>query len=155
MLLSLTEEHEYVHYEISNFAKEGAYSRHNSLYWTGGHYLGLGPSAHSYNGFSRRWNRPSMRAWLNLEEYYNESFEEEILSTDQRFNEYVMTSLRTIWGCDIVVVRQEFGEEYAAGLMAGSNKHIAENTLILEKGRLFLTKKGKLFADGIASDLFA
>ena len=155
VLLSMTDEKGYIHYEISNFAREGFYSRHNSMYWTGGHYLGLGPSAHSYNGRSRRWNKPSMKTWLGLEEYYGESFEEEVLSTDQRFNEYVMTSLRTVWGCDIDLVRKEFGEPYASNLLLGANKYIVEDSLILKGNRLFLTSKGKLFADGIASDLFA
>ncbi|RLD39976.1 MAG: coproporphyrinogen III oxidase [Bacteroidetes bacterium] len=155
VLLSMTTEKGYVHYEISNFAREGFYSKHNSLYWTGGHYLGLGPSAHSYNGSSRRWNKPSMKAWLSLLEYYGESFEEEVLSTDQRYNEYVMTSLRTVWGCDIDLVRQEFGEQYASNLLKGASKYIGEESLVLKGNRLFLTTKGKLFADGIASGLFA
>jgi len=154
ILLEKTAEKGFIHYEISNFAKEGHYSKHNSLYWTGGHYLGLGPSAHSYNGSSRRWNKPSMKAWLGLGEYYNESFEEEILSTDQRFNEYVMTSLRTVWGCDIAVVRQEFGEKYVTDLLSKSDKYIADSSLIYKGSSLYLTNKGKLFADGIASSLF-
>lgn len=154
-LLLMTEEKGYVHYEISNFAREGFYSRHNSLYWTGGHYLGLGPSAHSYNGRSRRWNKGSMKAWLGLASYYEESFEEEVLTNDQRFNEYVMTSLRTVWGCDLNLVRQEFGQDYATHLLAVSDKYINDNSLIYKGSKLFLTNKGKLFADGIASDLFA
>ncbi len=154
ILLEQTEKNQLIHYEISNFAREGHYSRHNSLYWTGGYYLGLGPSAHSYNGISRRWNKSSMKAWLGLADYYMESFEEEILSQDQRYNEYVMTSLRTIWGCDIALVRQEFGEQYANGLLASSEAFIADNSLVFKGSRLFLTNKGKLFADGIASELF-
>jgi len=154
ILLDQTAEKGFIHYEISNFAKEGHYSKHNSLYWTGGHYLGLGPSAHSYNGRSRRWNKPSMKAWLGLGEYYDESFEEETLSLNQRFNEYVMTSLRTVWGCDIAVVRQEFGDKYATDLLSKSDKFIADGSLIYKGSSLFLTNKGKLFADGIASALF-
>ena len=95
-----------------------------------------------------------MKAWLGLGEYYEESFEEETLSPDQRFNEYVMTSLRTVWGCDIAVVRQEFGEKYAAALLSKSDKFIADGSLIYKGSSLFLTNKGKLFADGIASALF-
>jgi oxygen-independent coproporphyrinogen-3 oxidase len=153
-LLSLMEERGYIHYEISNFAREGFYSRHNSLYWTGGHYLGLGPSAHSYNGRSRRWNKASMKAWMDLVSYFEESFEEEVLTKEQRFNEYVMTSLRTVWGCDLSVVRQEFGQEYLTELLSASDKHISNKLLIYKGSKLFLTSKGKLFADGIASDLF-
>ena len=154
ILQSMTEEKGFIHYEISNFARKGFYSRHNSLYWTGGHYLGLGPSAHSYNGRSRRWNRASMKSWLGLAEYYQESYEEEVLTTEQRFNEYVMTSLRTVWGCDISLVRLEFGHAYAMHLLATCDKYINDNSLIYKGSKLFLTNKGKLFADGIASDLF-
>jgi len=154
-LMERMQENGYIHYEISNFAREGWYSRHNSIYWTGGHYLGLGPSAHSYNGKSRRWNKASMKEWLELEDHYSESFEEEVLSIDERYNEYVMTSLRTIWGCDVAIVRQEFGEKYVGKLLLGADKYLHDNSLIYKGSRLFLTAKGKLFADGIASDLFA
>ena len=153
-LMKLTEEHHFIHYEISNFALEGHYSRHNSIYWTGGHYLGLGPSAHSFNGHSRRWNKASTKTWLDLKEYYNETFEEEVLTTDQRYNEYVMTSLRTIWGCDINLVRHEFGDKYSQHLLLEAAKHTRSGQLDLKDNRLFLSTRGKLFADGIASDLF-
>jgi oxygen-independent coproporphyrinogen-3 oxidase len=153
-LLSMTEDKGLIHYEISNFAKEGYYSRHNSLYWTGGHYLGLGPSAHSYNGKSRRWNKSSMKAWMELTSYFDESFEEEVLTKDQRFNEYVMTSLRTVWGCDISLVRQEFGQSYAIHLLSAADQYVNDHLLLNKGSKLFLTNKGKLFADGIASDLF-
>jgi len=155
LLMEMTQENQYIHYEISNFALEGRYSRHNSIYWTGGHYLGLGPSAHSYNGTSRRWNKSSMKDWLRLEDHYDESFEEEVLTTDERYNEYVMTSLRTIWGCDLAIVRQEFGQEYVGKLLSGADRYIQDNSLIFKGSRLFLTNKGKLFADGITSELFA
>jgi oxygen-independent coproporphyrinogen-3 oxidase len=155
LLMEMTQENQYIHYEISNFALEGRYSRHNSIYWTGGHYLGLGPSAHSYNGTSRRWNKSSMKDWLRLEDHYDESFEEEVLTTEERYNEYVMTSLRTMWGCDLAIVRQEFGQEYVGKLLSGADRYIQDNSLIFKGSRLFLTNKGKLFADGIASELFA
>ena len=154
ILIKLTEEQDYIHYEISNFAKKDYYSKHNSLYWTGGHYLGLGPSAHSYNGNSRRWNKAGIKTWLALKEYYNESFEEEILSTDQRYNEYIMTSLRTVWGCDHDLVRDEFGTRYANHLLKEAAAFIHEQKIEQRGNRLFLTNKGKLFADGIASELF-
>jgi oxygen-independent coproporphyrinogen-3 oxidase len=144
----------YIHYEISNFALEGFYSKHNSLYWTGGHYLGLGPSAHSYNGHSRRWNKSSMKDWFALDEYFSESYEEEVLTRDQRYNEYVMTSLRTVWGCDKILILQEFGPSYQDHFLFNIEKHVIENMIEERKGRFFLTSKGKLFADGIAADLF-
>jgi oxygen-independent coproporphyrinogen-3 oxidase len=154
ILIKLTEERDYIHYEISNFAQKGHYSKHNNLYWTGGHYLGLGPSAHSYNGNSRRWNKAGMKTWLALKEYYKESFEEEILNPDQRYNEYVMTSLRTVWGCDHDLVKVEFGTKYAKHLLKEAAVFIDEQKIEQRGNRLFLTNKGKLFADGIASELF-
>ncbi len=154
ILIKLIEKRDYIHYEISNFAQKGHYSKHNSLYWTGGHYLGLGPSAHSYNGHSRRWNIAGMKTWLALKEYYKESFEEEILSQDQRYNEYVMTSLRTVWGCDYDLVKDEFGSKYAKHLLKEAAAFIQEQKIEQRGNRLFLTNKGKLFADGIASELF-
>lgn len=153
-LISLSEAREYIHYEISNFALEGHYSRHNSIYWTGGHYLGLGPSAHSFNGHSRRWNKSSVKAWLDMCDHYDESFEEEVLSLDQRFNEYVMTSLRTAWGCNITMVQQQFGKGYARHLLNEAAIHIKSGKLEKRSNRLYLSSQGKLFADGIASDLF-
>jgi len=153
-LIRLTEMNAFIHYEISNFAIEGQHSKHNSIYWSGGHYLGLGPSAHSYNGHSRRWNKPSLKTWLDLKEYYDESFEEEVLTTDQRYNEYVMTSLRTMWGCDLTLVQEEFGNNYHAHLLAEAQHHLDLARLERKNNKLFLTQKGKLFADGIASDLF-
>jgi oxygen-independent coproporphyrinogen-3 oxidase len=153
-LIRLTAAHDYIHYEISNFALEGQHSKHNSIYWSGGHYLGLGPSAHSFNGISRRWNKSSLKAWLDLKNYYDESFEEEILTVDQRYNEYVMTSLRTMWGCDTMLVKEEFGENYHTHLLAEAQNYIEAGKIEYKNMRLFLTQRGKLFADGIASDLF-
>lgn len=144
----------YIHYEISNFALEGFYSKHNSLYWAGGHYLGLGPSAHSFNGHSRRWNKASMKEWFSLNEYFTESFEEEVLTREQRYNEYVMTSLRTIWGCDLKLVKNEFGDAFHAHLLTQAGRYLENDMLYEDRQRLFLSPEGKLFADGIASDLF-
>ena len=90
----------------------------------------------------------------DFKEYYKETFEEEVLTTDQRYNEYVMTSLRTIWGCDINLVRHEFGVKYSRHLLQESKKHTSSGQLDLRDNRLFLSTRGKLFADGIASDLF-
>jgi len=142
------------HYEISNFALDGHYSRHNSIYWTGGYYLGLGPSAHSFNGISRRWNVSSVKQWLEGNDTFGESFEEEVLTTDQRYNEYVMTSLRTMWGCSIDMVRMEFGDDRARHMMEEAKQHIDSGRIVVENDTLFLSDVGKLFADGIASDLF-
>ena len=153
-LVALTAEKGFAHYEISNFALEGFYSQHNSLYWAGGHYLGLGPSAHSYNGISRRWNKPGMKVYLAMEQYFAETYEEEVPDKDQRYNEYVMTSLRTMWGCNLDIVRKEFGEDYAGHIIDEAQIFLEEGKMTLKNNILFLTPEGILFADGITASLF-
>jgi oxygen-independent coproporphyrinogen-3 oxidase len=154
ILLKLMEENGFNHYEISNFAKPGHYSRHNSIYWLGGHYLGLGPSAHSFNGYSREWNVSNLGEYINNSGSTTCVEEKEILTIVQRFNEYVMTSLRTSWGCDLEHIKNGFGPSYSSYLISAMQKHIKNEHLIQNGTQLYLTNKGKLFADGIASDLF-
>lgn len=144
----------FVHYEISNFAKPGHYSKHNSLYWIGGNYLGLGPSAHSYNGISRQWNVSHLNKYINEAGQAESVFEKEELTLDQRYDEYVMTSLRTSWGCDLEHIRNAFGEKYSHYCLKQAQPFIQEEKIIQRDNRLFLTSKGKLFADGIAAALF-
>ena len=144
----------FIHYEISNFCKEGYYSRHNSMYWSGEHYLGLGPSAHSFNGVSRQWNVASVVQYIDQIRKNERFFESETLTLVQRYNEYVMTSLRTMWGCDVEKIENEYGRNFASRF-----SHLASRFLnlkkLIEKNRVFyLTDKGKLFADGIAAELF-
>jgi oxygen-independent coproporphyrinogen-3 oxidase len=154
LLLEQVRKNNFIHYEISNFAREGCYSRHNSLYWLGGHYLGLGPSAHSYNGHSRQWNVSNISKYIQLDDFHTTVEEKEILTPNQRYNEYVMTSLRTIWGCDTVHILNVFGQDYEAYFTRNVYKHL-ENYHLYRKGpKYFLTDEGKLFADGIASSLF-
>lgn len=155
ILAAETRKRGYIHYEISNFSKPGHYSKHNSLYWSGGNYLGLGPSAHSYNGRIRRWNASNITKYLLLEDYETLESEEEILTLEQRYNEYVMTSLRTIWGCDTAHIMNAFGNDYATAFGSSAEKFIASGLMAKEGSRYFLTDKGKLYADGIASDLFS
>ncbi|MCF8235415.1 MAG: radical SAM family heme chaperone HemW [Bacteroidales bacterium] len=154
MLMERCRKHDFVHYEISNFCREGFYSRHNSLYWVGGNYLGLGPSAHSYNGISRRWNVSSIHKYINELPVANEVFEEEVLSLRQRNNEYIMTSLRTSWGCDLQHIENVFGEMAAEQCLGNAKKFISEQKINKVGNKLFLTDYGKLFADGIAAELF-
>jgi len=154
ILLDETEKRGYIHYEISNFAREGYYSRHNSIYWLGGHYLGLGPSAHSFNGISRQWNVSNMKQYIEADRVENFVAEKEVLTMDQRYNEYVMTSLRTTWGCDTEHISNGFGEKYKAYFDLNTRPFIESGKLIKKGNRYFLTNTGKLFADGIASDLF-
>lgn len=144
----------FVHYEISNFAKPGHYSKHNSLYWIGGNYLGLGPSAHSYNGISRQWNVSHLNKYINEAGQAESVFEKEELTLDQRYDEYVMTSLRTSWGCDLEHIWNAFGEKYSRYCLKQAQPFILEEKIIQHDNRLFLTSKGKLFADGIAAALF-
>jgi oxygen-independent coproporphyrinogen III oxidase len=154
MLLEETQKHDFIHYEISNFAREGFYSKHNSIYWLGGHYLGLGPSAHSFNGASRQWNVSNISKYIKLTDYQTSLEEKEVLTLDQRYNEYVMTSLRTIWGCDTVHILNVFGEKYEAYFTKNASPFIEKGLLYRDGSKYFLTDTGKLFADGIASDLF-
>jgi oxygen-independent coproporphyrinogen-3 oxidase len=154
MLLEAAAKHDFIHYEISNFAKEGYYSKHNSLYWLGGHYLGLGPSAHSFNGTSRQWNVSNISQYIKLDDFQTSVEEKEILTTDQRYNEYVMTSLRTVWGCDSVHIRNAFGKKFEDHFLRNASPFLEKKHLYREGSKYFLTDEGKLFADGIAAGLF-
>ncbi len=154
LLLAALEQEGFVHYEISNFALPGYYSQHNSLYWLGGHYLGLGPSAHSYNGISRQWNVSSLGPYLQQAGSERCVEEKEILTIVQRFNEYVMTSLRTSWGCDSEHILNGFGARYKHYLAEATAPFVLAGKVRYDGQRYFLTNLGKLFADGIASELF-
>lgn len=144
----------YLHYEISNFCREGFFSRHNSMYWSGEHYLGAGPSAHSYNGISRQWNVASNVEYIDQVRNNDRFFESETLTPIQRYNEYIMTSLRTMWGCDPGKIRKEFGEEFEVRCSGSAARFIESGDMVEKEGIYYLTDKGKLFADGIAADLF-
>jgi len=144
----------FLHYEISNYCTDGNFSQHNSMYWSGEHYIGLGPSAHSFNGISRQWNVASVIKYIDRLRNNEEIFEIEMLTERQKFNEYVMTSLRTMWGCDIAKIRRDFGEEFAAGSQQSAVRFIDAGDMTENEGILYLTDKGKLFADGIASEMF-
>ncbi|MEA3476703.1 MAG: radical SAM family heme chaperone HemW [Bacteroidota bacterium] len=154
ILQEMTARHAYIHYEISNFAKEGYYSKHNSIYWLGDHYLGIGPSAHSFNGHSRQWNVSNISRYIEKINYKALSYEKEVLSEKQRFNEYVMTSLRTIWGLDLEHIENVFGTKYKAHLLSHAQAIIQDNKLEKTGNKLFLTLQGKLYADGVAAGLF-
>jgi oxygen-independent coproporphyrinogen-3 oxidase len=142
------------HYEISNFAKPGFRSRHNSSYWQGKHYLGLGPSAHSFNGSSRQWNIANNALYITSIEQGTIPFEMEELTPTQQLNEYIMTSLRTMEGLSFEKVKNDFGEGAANNILEQAERWIASNHLINNNHWLQLTAKGKFMADGIAADLF-
>jgi oxygen-independent coproporphyrinogen-3 oxidase len=150
----MMKEKEFEHYEISNFCKPGFYSRHNSMYWNGTSYLGLGPSAHSYNGTSRQWNISNLVQYIEQVNGNEVFFESEDLTPVQKYNEYVMVSLRTMWGCDLKTVVERFGEEAANHFSRLVSRYLSSGELIEKSGIYYLTDKGKLFADGIAADLF-
>jgi oxygen-independent coproporphyrinogen-3 oxidase len=141
----------YEHYEISNFALPGKRSRHNSAYWKGENYIGLGPSAHSFNGVSRQWNVANNALYVQAG---GDSAETEQLTINQQFNEYLMTSIRTAEGTDLEFIKSRFGDSFFAGVTGGARKFVQDGKLIIDDQRMFLTTAGKLFADGIASELF-
>ncbi|MCK0114580.1 radical SAM family heme chaperone HemW [Gelidibacter sp. F63206] len=144
----------FIHYELSNFGQPGYFSRNNSAYWQGKPYLGIGPSAHSFDGKHRGWNVRNNSKYINSLQKNVIPIETETLSVTDKYNEYVMTGLRTIWGVSLEKIEEEFGEKYKIYLLEQSQKHIIEQLLYLEDGKLLVTKKGKFLSDGIASDLF-
>ena len=150
LLMEWLENAGYEHYEISNFAKTGFRSRHNSSYWQGKKYLGIGPSAHSFNGESRQWNISNNNSYIESLEKNEIPFEKEILTQSQKANEYIMTSLRTMEGLDLNKIPEAMSRE----LRSASKKFIDSGKLTLKENKLLLTREGKLFADGIAADLF-
>jgi len=154
ILLDTMKNNEYVHYEISNFARPDFYSKHNSIYWLGGNYLGLGPSAHSYNGQSRHWNVMSLEKYMCLQDFQSVVKETEFLTKKQQFNEYVMTSLRTSWGCDTEHIRNVFGDAYHSHFQSVAQQYIEEGKLLHKINKYYLSDLGKLFADGLAAEFF-
>lgn len=154
ILIEKTEKYNFINYEISNFALEGYYSKHNSIYWLGGHYLGLGPSAHSYNGKSRQWNVMSVKQYCAEKLIDNIVKEKEYLNKDQLYNEYILTSIRTSWGCDIEHINNVFRKKYSQHFILNIIQYITENKVVKLGNIYTLTNTGKLFADGIASSLF-
>jgi oxygen-independent coproporphyrinogen-3 oxidase len=160
VLMQMMESNDYHHYEISNFAKPGNYARHNSKYWSGVSYLGVGPSAHSFNGKSRQWNIANNALYLKAIDFdknnINEKgsrFEVEILSLKQQYNEYIMTALRTMWGCNLGKIRT-WGDDFEKYFLKSSEVFLKNGTLKQDRGSFVLTKKGKLLADNIAMELF-
>ena len=142
------------HYEISNFALPGFRSRHNSSYWQGKQYLGLGPSAHSFNGVSRQWNIANNALYIKSIEAGTLPFEAEVLTETQQLNEYIMTSLRTIEGISLKRVSAKWGDEKLKQLINTAQKHIDRRHLVLVNDVLKLSVDGQFLADGIAADLF-
>jgi oxygen-independent coproporphyrinogen-3 oxidase len=141
-------------YEISNFGKPGYYSKNNTAYWQGKKYMGIGPSAHSFDGQRRGWNIANNPKYIKSIQEEVLPMEVEILSTTDTYNEYVMTGLRTIWGVSLNRIKTEFGDRYHTYILQQAEKHIQEQLLFLDGDTLLVSKKGKFLSDGIASDLF-
>ena len=154
ILIERLEANGFIHYELSNFGKEHYFSKNNSAYWLGKKYIGIGPSAHSYDGISRSWNISNNAAYLKSISEDVLPNESEVLSTADRYNEYIMTGLRTIWGVSLERIHNEFGQSYIDHLQKQSQRFLADGLLIIENNILKATKKGKFLTDGIASDLF-
>jgi oxygen-independent coproporphyrinogen-3 oxidase len=144
----------FVHYEISNFAKPEFFAKHNSNYWKGKHYIGIGPSAHSFNTISRSWNVANNQKYLNAIAINELEITDEILTVNNQINEYIMTGLRTIWGCDLNFIALQFGETEKQRLIKEAAKFIDQDLLEINNNILLTTAKGKFLADGIAADLF-
>lgn len=159
-LMASAEEAGYEQYEISNFARQQRYARHNTAYWQNKPYLGIGPSAHSYNGQSRQWNKSNnahyMKALFSEQaaEQYGQMLEIEQLTTAQRYNEYMLTSLRTMWGVNLIHMREQF-PEFESLFLHKSATFIKTGELVLQDGHYRLSKKGRFLADYIAMQLFS
>ncbi|NVN17998.1 radical SAM family heme chaperone HemW [Muricauda sp. HICW] len=154
ILVDMLEAEGFVNYEISNFGKPDYFSRNNTAYWLGKTYLGVGPSAHSFDGTHRSCNIRNNPTYIKKIEEDKLPMEIETLSMTDRYNEYVMTGLRTIWGVDLARIESEFGENYLRYINQQSSKFLEQQLLLIRDGKLLTTKKGKFLADGIASDLF-
>ncbi len=153
-LQDFCKENSYVQYEISNFSKNGRISNHNTNYWKNREYLGVGPSAHSFDGISRQWNIASMTKYITDVENNEFDNNKEILSPKDKFNEFVMLGLRTIWGVNLSDIKKMFGEEYFDYLNNFIKSQGKTDLLNFENNILKLSEKGKKYADGIASDIF-
>ncbi len=155
LLMEWMEAAGYEHYEISNFAIPGNRSRHNSSYWQGANYLGLGPSAHSYNKKSRQWNISNNALYIQSLQKSKLSFEIEHLTSTQQLNEYIMTSLRTMEGIDNNYILEQFGSGELKRIQQSALSFLNQELLRQNESSFILTRRGKLFADGIAAGLFA
>ncbi|MGN6616266.1 MAG: radical SAM family heme chaperone HemW [Ilyomonas sp.] len=154
LLMQWMKEAGYEHYEISNFAKPFKRSKHNSSYWQGKDYIGLGPSAHSYNGNSRQWNITNNALYIKSLEQKIVPFEKEELTIVQQLNEYIMTSLRTMEGLSLNYIAASWNKEMADALCRDAQQWIKQGKMVSRNDSLVLTNEGKLFADGIAAELF-
>jgi len=153
LLINLLKEKGFLHYEISNFALEGYISKHNSAYWKQVPYIGLGPSAHSFDRRSRQWNISDVKEYIRSVNEGNVSFEREELDRLTLFNEYIMTALRTVWGIDLTYVENSFDKELHDYLVNMSGKYIRYGLMKRERDTLTLTDQGRMISDNIIAEL--
>lgn len=153
-LVAETEMQGFVHYEISNFGKSDYFSKHNSSYWQGKSYIGIGPSAHSFKGKERSWNIANNIKYIEGLANNKLPNEVEILTTKDQFNEYIMTGLRTIWGVSLLKIKNDFGEQISIHLLKSIEPYLKKGLLQVKDQKIIATQKGKFLIDGIASDLF-
>lgn len=154
MLCETLAANNFIQYEISNFGKEGFFSQHNSNYWKGKPYLGIGPSAHSFDGKNRNWNIANNSIYIKNLKQNKIPNEVELLSENERFNEIMMIGLRTIYGIDLIKIQQDFPQEFHTDLLNEIQHYLKEELIQQHENILTLTDKGKFLADGIASSLF-
>ncbi|WP_046755066.1 radical SAM family heme chaperone HemW [Kordia jejudonensis] len=154
VLLEETAKKGFIHYEISNFGKPEYLSKHNTSYWKGAKYIGIGPSAHSFSKTTRSWNVANNALYIKKIQEGILPSTIETLSLDDQYNEYIMTGLRTIWGISLSYIQEEFGEHYKLHTVQCAETHLTEKTIQQEAGIIKTTQKGKFLCDGIASDFF-
>lgn len=154
ILMDTAEKAGFIQYEISNFCKEGMHSRHNSSYWEGTNYLGIGPSAHSFDGASRQWNVADNNKYIAGIEKGKPDLKREVLTKEQQYNEYILTSLRRKEGTDLNYICERFGEEFRTYCKEEARPYSERGMLKVQNNNLALSRAGKLIADKIASDLF-
>ena len=144
----------YINYELSSFAKKGYFSKNNSGYWLGKKYVGIGPSSHSFDGFSRSWNVSNNTLYISDIQNNKMYHQKEKLTYIDQYNEYIMTGLRTMWGISLVNLQEKFGKKIKTHFVTKSKKFIESKLLIIENDLIKTSKKGKFLSDGIASELF-
>jgi len=153
MLIDTLAQNGFEHYEISNFARNGKYSAHNTSYWKNEKYIGLGPSAHSYDGENRSWNIASLGKYIAAIQSGKLLQETEKLTSAQKYNEFILTGLRTMWGVDLNLLKEVFGQELFDYCLQNARKFIREGLLVSKDNSLMLTREGIFISDGIMSEL--
>jgi len=153
-IIEWADRNNFIQYEVSNFGKIGRFSRHNSNYWRRVPYIGVGPSAHSYNGYIRRWNVSDLKEYLRFEELNGKIYQEEILSENDKFNDFILLSLRTSWGIDLDQLKSEFGHEKMQHVVSILKKYIETEHAVITDNIAKLTPEGLFISDKIISEIF-